>query len=34
MRAAFHELLDDPTAATVELVAELDAHAGDTIGTP
>ena len=34
MRAAFHELVDDPAEAGVELVAEADAHAGESTGTP
>lgn len=34
MRAALDELVDDPTEATFELVAEADAHAGDSTETP
>jgi hypothetical protein len=34
VRATLQELLDDPTEAAFELVAETDSHAGDTTGTP
>jgi hypothetical protein len=34
MGAAFQELVGDPAEAGVELVADADGHAGDTMGTP
>jgi hypothetical protein len=34
MRAAFHELVEDPAEAGVELVAEAGAHEGESTGTP
>ncbi len=34
VRATLQELLDDPTEAAFELVAEADSHAGHTTGTP
>jgi hypothetical protein len=34
MRAAVHELLDDPAEAGVELVAEADVHSEESTGTP
>lgn len=34
VRAARHELVDDPTKATVELVAEAHSHSAELTGTP
>lgn len=34
VRATLNELIDDPAEDTVELIAEPDMHAGDTMGTP
>lgn len=34
VRATLQELLDDPTEAAFELVAEADSHAGHTTGMP
>ncbi len=33
VRAALHELVDDPAEAAVELVAETDSHPGESTGT-
>lgn len=33
VRATLHELVDDPTEAAVELVAERDSHPGESTGT-
>ena len=33
MRAALHELVDDPAKPAVELVAEADLHPGESTGT-
>lgn len=33
VRAAFHELVNDPAEATVELVAEPDSHPAESTGT-
>jgi hypothetical protein len=33
VRAALHELVDDPTEAAIERVAETDSHPGESTGT-
>ena len=33
VRAALHELVQDPAEAAVELVAEADSHPGESTGT-